>query len=96
VNQIFKEEAASERYKGILGASEDPLVSSDIIRDSRASIVDLGITQVVNGDLVKVMSWYDNEWGLHQPDGQGSRGDRQFIKDNRLAVRFVSFRLRGL
>ena len=63
MNQIFKEEAASERYKGILGASEDPLVSSDIIRDSRASIVDLGITQVVNGDLVKVMSWYDNEWG---------------------------------
>ncbi len=63
VNQIFKEEAASERYKGILEVSEDPLVSSDIIRDSRASIVDLEMTQVVDGDLVKVMSWYDNEWG---------------------------------
>jgi glyceraldehyde 3-phosphate dehydrogenase len=63
VNQIFREEAASEKYKGILGASEDPLVSSDIVRDSRASIVDLGMTQVVDGDLVKVMSWYDNEWG---------------------------------
>jgi glyceraldehyde 3-phosphate dehydrogenase len=64
VNQIFKEEAASERYKGILGASEDPLVSSDIVQDPRASIVDLGMTQVVDGDLVKVMSWYDNEWGF--------------------------------
>ena len=41
----------------------DPLVSSDIIRDSRASVVDLGMTQVVDGDLIKVMSWYDNEWG---------------------------------
>ena len=38
-------------------------MSSDIIKDSRASVVDLGMTQVVDGDLVKVMSWYDNEWG---------------------------------
>jgi glyceraldehyde 3-phosphate dehydrogenase len=63
VNQIFQEEADSERYRGILGVSEDPIVSSDIIQDPRASIVDLGMTQVVDGDLVKVMSWYDNEWG---------------------------------
>ncbi len=63
VNRIFKEESESERYKGILGVSEDPIVSSDIIKDPRASIVDLGMTQVVDGDLVKVMSWYDNEWG---------------------------------
>jgi glyceraldehyde 3-phosphate dehydrogenase len=63
VNRIFKEEAESERYKGILGVSEDPIVSSDVIKDPRASIVDLGMTQVVDGDLVKVMSWYDNEWG---------------------------------
>jgi len=63
VNQIFQEEADSERYRGILGVSEDPIVSSDIIQDARASIVDLGMTQVVDGDLVKVMSWYDNEWG---------------------------------
>jgi glyceraldehyde 3-phosphate dehydrogenase len=46
-----------------VGASEDPLVSSDIIKDSRASVIDLGMTQVVDGNLVKVMSWYDNEWG---------------------------------
>ena len=63
INGIFREEAKSDRYKGILGASDDELVSSDIIQDSRASIVDLSMTQVVGGDLVKVMSWYDNEWG---------------------------------
>lgn len=63
VNKIFREEAKSDRYRGILGASDDPLVSSDIIGDPRASIVDLEMTQVVGGTLVKVMSWYDNEWG---------------------------------
>jgi glyceraldehyde 3-phosphate dehydrogenase len=63
VNAIFKEEAESDRYRNILGISEDPIVSSDVIRDPRASIVDLTMTQVVDGDLVKVMSWYDNEWG---------------------------------
>ena len=63
LNQIFREEAQTERYKGILGASDDELVSSDIIQDSRPSVVDLSMTQVVGGDLVKVMSWYDNEWG---------------------------------
>ncbi|RJR54832.1 MAG: type I glyceraldehyde-3-phosphate dehydrogenase [Desulfobacteraceae bacterium] len=63
INRIFQEEAQTERYKGVLGASRDELVSADIIQDSRASIVDLTMTQVVDGDLVKVMSWYDNEWG---------------------------------
>ena len=63
VNRIFSEEAETERYRGVLGVTTDPLVSSDIIKDSRASVVDLGMTQVVDGDLIKVMSWYDNEWG---------------------------------
>ncbi|MEQ8962803.1 MAG: type I glyceraldehyde-3-phosphate dehydrogenase [Coleofasciculus sp. C2-GNP5-27] len=63
INSIFKEEAGSERYQGILAVSEDPIVSSDIVQDPHASIVDLTMTQVVDGDLVKVMSWYDNEWG---------------------------------
>lgn len=63
VNQIFRDEASSEQYQGIVGVSEDEIVSSDIIKDTRASIIDLGMTQVVDGDLVKVMSWYDNEWG---------------------------------
>ena len=63
VNRVFTEESGSERYRGIVGVTRDPIVSSDIIKDSRASVVDLGMTQVVDGDLVKVMSWYDNEWG---------------------------------
>ena len=63
VNRVFVEEAESDRYRGILGVTTDPIVSSDIIKDPRASIIDLGLTQVVDGDLVKVMSWYDNEWG---------------------------------
>jgi glyceraldehyde 3-phosphate dehydrogenase len=63
VNGILREEAASPRYQGILGVSEDPLVSSDIIKDPRASVVELSMTQVVDGDLLKVMTWYDNEWG---------------------------------
>ena len=63
VNSIFREEAESQRYQGVLGAAEDPIVSSDIIGDSHASIVDLSMIQLVDGDLLKVMSWYDNEWG---------------------------------
>jgi glyceraldehyde 3-phosphate dehydrogenase len=63
LNRVFTEEADSERYRGVLGVTADPFVSSDIIKDSRASVVDLGMTQVVDGDLIKVMSWYDNEWG---------------------------------
>lgn len=64
INQIFVEEAASERYRGIIGVTEDPIVSSDIIQDPRASIIDLGMTRIVDGDLVKILSWYDNEWGF--------------------------------
>jgi glyceraldehyde 3-phosphate dehydrogenase len=63
VNRILTEEAGTQRYDGVLGVSRDPLVSSDIIGDPRASIVDLELTKVIDGDLVKVMSWYDNEWG---------------------------------
>ena len=64
INRIFVEEAASERYRDIVGVTDDPIVSSDIIKDSRASIIDLGMTHVVDGDLVKILSWYDNEWGF--------------------------------
>jgi glyceraldehyde 3-phosphate dehydrogenase len=63
VNNIFREEAAGPRYKGVLGVAEDLIVSSDIIKDSRASVVDPSMTMIVDGDLVKVMTWYDNEWG---------------------------------
>src|ERR671912_1755336 len=64
INQIFVEEASSERYQDIIGVTKDPIVSSDIIKDPRASIIDLGMTGVVDGDLVKILSWYDNEWGF--------------------------------
>ena len=64
INQIFVEEAASDRYRGIVGVTDDPIVSSDIIKDPRASVIDLGMTRVVDGDLVKILSWYDNEWGF--------------------------------
>ncbi len=63
INNIFREEAMSDRYKNIMAVSDDEIVSSDIVGDAHASIVDLTMTQVVDGDLVKVMSWYDNEWG---------------------------------
>ncbi|MFN7995419.1 MAG: type I glyceraldehyde-3-phosphate dehydrogenase [Bryobacteraceae bacterium] len=63
VNRVFKEEAAGPRYKEVLAVTEEPIVSSDIIQQAYASIVDLSLTQVVDQDLVKIMSWYDNEWG---------------------------------
>jgi glyceraldehyde 3-phosphate dehydrogenase len=64
VNDVLRQEASSDRYQGILAVAEDPLVSADIIKDPRASIVQLDMTRVVGGNLVKVMSWYDNEWGF--------------------------------
>ena len=63
VNQAFVEAAAEPFYKGVLDVTSEPLVSSDIIGNSHSSIVDLSMTKVVDGDLVKVMAWYDNEWG---------------------------------
>ncbi len=63
INGIFREESQTSRYLGVLGVTEDPIVSADIIKDPRASIVDLVHTRVVDGDLVKILSWYDNEWG---------------------------------
>ncbi|MEM8884862.1 MAG: type I glyceraldehyde-3-phosphate dehydrogenase [Planctomycetota bacterium] len=62
VNAAFK--AASEgAMKGILAYTEDPIVSSDIVHASASSIVDAGLTMVQGGNLVKAVSWYDNEWG---------------------------------
>lgn len=63
INDAFKKAAASPRYKGILGVSDVPLVSSDFIGSTFSSVVDLEMTRVVDGDLVKVLAWYDNEWG---------------------------------
>ncbi|MCA9893956.1 MAG: type I glyceraldehyde-3-phosphate dehydrogenase [Anaerolineae bacterium] len=62
VNGLFRQEAATDRYKGILGVTDEPLVSSDIIGETHASVVDLSLTRVVDGNLLKVLAWYDNEW----------------------------------
>lgn len=64
VNAILKEEAASARYKEVLSVTNDPIVSSDIVKSPYASTVDLSMTKVVDGDLLKIMTWYDNEWGF--------------------------------
>lgn len=63
INEVFKKEAESPVYKGILEVTEDPLVSSDIIGNSHSAIVDLSLTQVVGGNMAKVIAWYDNEYG---------------------------------
>jgi glyceraldehyde 3-phosphate dehydrogenase len=60
---VLREETNSDRYRDIIGISEEEIVSSDIIQDPRASVIDLTLTKVIDGDLVKIMSWYDNEWG---------------------------------
>jgi glyceraldehyde 3-phosphate dehydrogenase len=64
INQIFVEEAATDRYKQVVTTTTEPLVSQDVIKNPFPSIIDLEMTRVVDGDLVKVMSWYDNEWGF--------------------------------
>ncbi len=61
--EIFKQAAASPRWQGILAVTEDPIVSADIVGKPYGAIVDLGFVKVVDGDLVKILSWYDNEWG---------------------------------
>lgn len=63
VNEAFKKAASEPFYQGILGVSDEPLVSSDYIGSSYSGVVDLELTKVVGGNLVKVMVWYDNEWG---------------------------------
>ena len=62
INQIFKK-AAKGKYKGIIEVTEEPLVSTDILGTTASAIVDLNLTRVLDHDLVKVVAWYDNEWG---------------------------------
>ncbi|MEX1061586.1 MAG: type I glyceraldehyde-3-phosphate dehydrogenase [Patescibacteria group bacterium] len=63
INEIFRTASQSSRWSKVLSVTEDPLVSSDVIADTHGAVVDLSITRVVDGDLVKVLAWYDNEWG---------------------------------
>ena len=63
LNAAFRAAEAGP-MKGILGVSDEPLVSSDFRGDSRSSIIDSSMTMVIGGTLVKVLAWYDNEWGF--------------------------------
>lgn len=63
INAVLKAATKEPRYQGILAVTEEQLVSSDFIGNPYSSIVDLSLTRVVDGDLVKVVAWYDNEWG---------------------------------
>jgi len=63
VNGLYKSAADTGRYEGILAYSEDPLVSTDINKSPYSSVFDSKLTMVTEGTLVKVISWYDNEWG---------------------------------
>lgn len=63
VNNVFKEAAGQPFYEGILAVTEEELVSSDYKGNSHSAVVDLPLTNVVGGNLVKVVAWYDNEWG---------------------------------
>ncbi|MCR4264148.1 MAG: glyceraldehyde-3-phosphate dehydrogenase [Candidatus Roizmanbacteria bacterium] len=61
VNNVFKQESEGQ-FKNIMTVTEDPIVSSDIIGNDASAIVDLSLTSVIDGNLLKVYSWYDNEW----------------------------------
>jgi glyceraldehyde 3-phosphate dehydrogenase len=63
INELFRSRADAGTLAGILRYSEDPLVSSDIVRSPYSSILDAPLTTVVDGTQVKVVAWYDNEWG---------------------------------
>ncbi len=63
VNSAFKEAVKKNSFKNILEATEEPIVSSDIVHNAHSAIVDLGLTQVVGGNMLKVIAWYDNEYG---------------------------------
>lgn len=63
LKQVFRDAANQPFYQGILAVTEEDLVSSDFKGDSHSAIVDLNLTNVVGGNLIKVVAWYDNEWG---------------------------------
>ena len=63
LNEIFKKAASEPYYEGIIGVTEEELVSSDFIGDPHSCIVDLPLTDVVSGNMIKIVAWYDNEWG---------------------------------
>jgi len=62
VNQALKTASQSKELLGILTVTDEPLVSTDFIGNPASAIVDLSLTKVIGGDLVKIIAWYDNEW----------------------------------
>ena len=64
INAVLIEESKTDRYHKVVAVTDEPLVSTDITQSPFAATVDLEMTRVVDGDLVKVMAWYDNEWGF--------------------------------
>jgi len=63
INKAFTEASKTARFKGVLAVTDEPLVSTDFIGNTNSCIIDLSLTNVVEGDLVKVVAWYDNEYG---------------------------------
>lgn len=63
VNEVFVEASKNPIYKGVLEVTNQPIVSSDIVGNPASAIVDLGLTKVIDGDMVKIVAWYDNEYG---------------------------------
>jgi glyceraldehyde 3-phosphate dehydrogenase len=87
VNAVFKEASESVRWKGVVAVTEVPLVSSDIVGRSESCIVDLELTQLVDGDFLKVFAWYDNEWGysnrlVEQVINVGSMGESRGAEES--------------
>ncbi len=66
LNRVFAERADKDELKGILAYTDEPIVSSDVVKSTYSSTFDSGMTYVVDGNMVKVLAWYDNEWGYSQ------------------------------
>lgn len=66
VNEVLRRAAEKKELKGVLGVTDEPLVSSDFIGSPFSCVVDLAMTKVVDGDMLKILAWYDNEWGYSQ------------------------------
>ncbi len=62
INRIFEQVSGQSEYQGIIEVTNDPFVSSDVIGNSASAVVDLSLTRVIGGNLVKLLAWYDNEW----------------------------------
>ncbi len=63
VNEVFRKAATEPFYQGILAVTDEQLVSSDFIGNSHSAVVDTHLTAVVGGNMLKIVAWYDNEWG---------------------------------